>query len=527
MTIAQGKWIPPFDTGDDTPYSNHHRIDELTELTRTRFDIVVVGGGGAGAVAAIEAADRGASVLILEATTCMGGNTQISGGTIRLIDDPPMAVEHLVHLAQGATPRAVIEAFVSGMEEIEEWIVKHGGSLEVRSTPESESHDRVFPVSRPGSSFPNFPGGNALGRRALVPPRREGRKNGAALWDLLAENLERFSIPVVLGARVTHLCTDERRGVIGVEVATESGPIRVTAGHGVVLSCGGFAYDNELMTQYYGLPLPTVCLPERATGDGVRLAADAGADLWHMNAVACSVGYRLPGLDAGIQAKMPDYGFVLVDQLARRYVSETDLENHSAIFAMSAQDPVTGEYLRIPSFLIFDEQTRKSGTVAHLPHGANRHYQWSADNAAEIDRGWIRRADTLADLAVTLGLSGSALASCIDKFNDLATRGVADDFGRAPANVRAINQPPFYGAAVYPIIVNTQGGPRRDEYGRILRPDGTSIPGLFGAGELGSLWNRLYPGAGNLSECLVSGRRATMSALENARLSDQTLPRQD
>jgi succinate dehydrogenase/fumarate reductase flavoprotein subunit len=515
MTISEGRWIPPFETGDDMPYSNHHQIDDLTELARTHFDLVIVGGGGAGAVAAIEAADCGASVLILEATLCPGGNTQISGGTIRIIDDPRMAVEHLVHLAQGATPTAVIEAFVSGMEEIEDWIVQHGGSLEVRSAPVGKPHDRVFPVSRPGSSFPNFPGGDALGRRGLVPPRREGRKNGAALWDLLAENLERLEIAMVLGARVSHLCTDEHRGVVGVEVGTDGGPIRVTAERGVILACGGFAYDRELMTQYYGLPLPTVCLPERAIGDGVRLAADAGADLWHMNAVACSVGYRLPGLDAGIQAKMPDYGFVLVDQNARRYVSETDLENHSAVFPMTAQDPITGEYLRAPSFLIFDEQTRRSGTVAHLPHGANRHYPWSADNAVEIDRGWIQRAGTLAELAASLGLSAAALESCIDEFNDLATRGVADGFGRSPVNVRAIDQPPFYGVAVYPIIVNTQGGPRRDEHGRILRPNRTPIPGLYGAGELGSLWNRLYPGAGNLSECLVSGRIAAKSALES------------
>ena len=514
MTITEGRWIPPFDTGDEVMYANYRRISELAMLSQNTFDVVVVGGGGAGAVAAIEAADNDASVLILEATSCPGGNTQISGGTIRLIDDPQMAVEHLVHLAQEATPRPVIKSFVDGMIGIEKWIEAHGGSLQVRSNPSGESHKRVFPVSRPGSSFPNFPGGNALGRRALVPPRREGRENGAALWDLLAENLENLKIPVVLEARVTRLVSDQRRRVTGVEVTTENGPVLVQARLGVILACGGFAYDDELMTQYYGLPLPTVCLPERATGDGVRLAEDAGADLWHMNAVACSVGYRLPGLEAGIQAKMPDTGFVLIDQLARRDVSETDLENHSAIFAMTAQDPITGEYLRTPSFLIFDEKTRCAGTIAHLPHGANRHYPWSADNSAEVDRGLIHRADSLAELAGILNLEVSALESCVAEFNDLATRKTLDHFGRAPESLRAIDQPPFYGAPVYPIIVNTQGGPRRDEHGRILRPDGKHIPGLFGAGELGSLWNRLYPGAGNLSECLVSGRLATMTALK-------------
>lgn len=513
MTISHGAWIAPFETGDDAEYANHYQVDDLAGLARTPYDLVVVGGGGAGYVAAIEAADLGASVLVLEATDCPGGNTQISGGTIRLIDDPPMAVEHLVHLAQGATSRPVIQSFIDGMCEIEGWINAHGGALEVRANPSGESHRRVFPVSRPGSSFPNFPGGDALGQRALVLPRREGRNNGAALWDLLAEGCERQTIPVVLGARVIRLCLDGQRSVTGVEVATPQGTVRVNATRAVVLACGGFAYDNELMTQYYGLPLPTVCLPGRAIGDGVRLAEDAGADLWHMNAVACSVGYRIPGLDAGIQAKMPDVGFVLVDQLARRYVSETDLENHSAVFPMTAQDPITGEYLRTPSFLIFDEVTRKAGTIAHLPHGANRHYPWSPDNSREIERGWIQRADSIGELAIELGLEASALETCMEQFNNNVTVGSPDAFGRSASKCRAVEHPPFYGTRVYPIIVNTQGGPRRDDRGQILRPDGVPIPGLFGAGELGSLWNRLYPGAGNLSECIVSGNLAARSAL--------------
>lgn len=515
MTIAEGKWIPPFNTGDETRYLNYLKINDLAKLSKTHFDVIVVGGGGAGAVAAIEATDNGASVLVLEATSNPGGNTQISGGSIRLVDNPQMAIEHLVHLAQDATPRAVIETFIDGMKDVEHWIEAHGGSLEVREYPSLKSHPRVFPISRPGSSFSNFPGGDALGRRALVPPRREGRDDGAALWDLLAENLERLNIPVVLDARVTRLTSDTNRRVTGVEVATPGGPLCVTARHGVVLACGGFAYDNELKAQYYGVPLPTVCLPERSIGDGVRLAQDVGADLWHMNAAVCSVGYRLPALAAGIQASMPDTGFVLVDQLARRYVSETDLENHSAILAMTAQDPITGEYLRTPSFLVFDEKTRLSGPVAYLPHGANHHYPWSADNSAEIDRGWIHRADSLAELAGILGLDSSTLESCIAKFNVFAASDTPDDFGRNPSSTRPIIEPPYYGVPVYPIIVNTQGGPRRDERGRILRPDGTPIPGLFGAGELGSVWNRLYPGGMNLSECLVSGRFAAKSALES------------
>src|ERR1019366_1856469 len=102
----------------------------------------------------------------------------------------------------------------------------------------------------------------------------------------------------------------------------------------------------------------------------------------------------------------------------------------------------------------------------------------------------------------------------VSRFNDCADGGAADPFGREPRQMRAITTPPYYGAAIYPIIVNTQGGPRRNARGQILRPDGSPIAGLYGAGELGSVWSRLYPGAGNLCECIVSGRLAVRSALE-------------
>ena len=94
-----------------------------------------------------------------------------------------------------------------------------------------------------------------------------------------------------------------------------------------------------------------------------------------------------------------------------------------------------------------------------------------------------------------------------------ACRCGADTNLSLSSEIRAIDRPPYYAIATYPVLLNTQGGPRRDEYCRVLRPDGTPLPGLFSAGELGSIWNRLYPGTGNISECLVTGRIAADAAL--------------
>jgi succinate dehydrogenase/fumarate reductase flavoprotein subunit len=517
MSIVDSLWSSPADAEDERRRSNYQPIEELEALSRQEYDFVVVGGGGSGATAAIEAADRGASVLILEKTTIPGGSTLASGGTIRLVSDQAGTVEHFWQLSQGATPRDVVEAFVAGLAELPHWVQQHGGELVVREEREGGGgdHARVFPISRPGSSFPNFPSADSLAPRALLRSDLSTRKTGEALWDFLAANLAERRVPLVLGARVVRLLQDfPARRVVGVEVEVPGGLLSVRARQGVILCSGGYAFNDELMREHFGLPLPTVCPPGRATGDGVRLAQDVGADLWHMGATAASVGYRPSELLAGFQCKMPSYGFVMVDQVGHRYVAETSLENHSAVLTMLAQDPLTGEYLRTPSYVIFDETTRLSGTVAHLPHGANRRYPWSSDNSEEVRRGWIKRADSLDELAEQLGLPVDALHHTIDEFNGCASRGDADALGRTPELMHPIVAPPFYGAEVFPIIVNTQGGPRRDARGQILRADGLPIPGLYGAGELGSMWNRLYPGAGNICEALVSGRLAVQSALE-------------
>jgi succinate dehydrogenase/fumarate reductase flavoprotein subunit len=485
-------------------------IEELTAKNEPlEYDVVVVGGGGAGASAAVEATELGASVLVLEKADTPGGSTQESGGSLRMIVDRARSIEHYWHLTQGTTPKEVIEAFVDGVIDLPDWMETHDGGLAAYDTVE----DSIFPARRPGTAFPDVPHADALGRRSRVRPMIPGRQRGEALWDFLASILQRHQVPVAVRSRVTRLVEDDAtRRVVGVEVASTNGPVVVRARRGVVLSCGGYSYDPELMRQYLGVALPALSPPGRNAGDGIRLAQQVGADMWHMSAAAATVGYKFPEYGAGFWCQMPAYGFVMVDQNAERFVCETNIENHAAMLAMLAQDPLSGRYLRVPSYVIFDEETRTAGRLATLKTGENRKYPWSEDNTEEIERGWISCADTLEELANALGLPPRSVQRTVDAFNRCAESGVADSTGRQPDRMKPIAKPPFYGSRVWPTLVNTQGGPRRNARAAVLRPDGTEIPGLFGAGELGSIWNRLYPGAGNVSEAVVFGRLAGRSA---------------
>lgn len=97
------------------------------------------------------------------------------------------------------------------------------------------------------------------------------------------------------------------------------------------------------------------------------------------------------------------------------------------------------------------------------------------------------------------------------KYNRAAVEG-GDEFGRPQAEMVPLREPPFYGIPVWPALFNTQGGPRRGAAGEVIGTGGTPIPGLFSAGELGSIWGSLYPGAGNVTEAVVFGRIAGRSA---------------
>jgi succinate dehydrogenase/fumarate reductase flavoprotein subunit len=241
------------------------------------------------------------------------------------------------------------------------------------------------------------------------------------------------------------------------------------------------------------------------------MAQAAGADLWHMNCVAAGFGYLVPGHSSAFMACMSAYGFFLVDGSGHRYLDELSIEHHAAAQAMLVRDYRTGGLPRLPSYLIFDERTRLAGRISSDEAGANREVSWADDNSDAIERGWIKRAGSIGALAAELGLPASELESTAREYIAAAASG-KDAFGRAAEGMAPVSEPPFYGIAVWPALFNTQGGPRRNQAAQVLDTEGRPISRLFSAGELGSIWAALYPGAGNVTEAVVFGRIAGRNA---------------
>ena len=174
-------------------------------------------------------------------------------------------------------------------------------------------------------------------------------------------------------------------------------------------------------------------------------------------------------------------------------------------------------------YLIFDETVRQAGGVCgraagfafgwDVIHGDC--YQWSADNSREIEKGWIQRAASVESLERQIGLPSDSLVNTVRKYNAACREGHDAEWDRNPSTLAPLMTPPYYAMALVPASLNTQGGPVRNECAEVIGTDGKPIPGLYSAGELGSIYAYRYQAGANLGECFAFGRIAGRNAARN------------
>ncbi|MBI4332005.1 MAG: FAD-binding protein [Chloroflexi bacterium] len=469
-------------------------------------DVVVVGYGGAGATAAITASNCGAQVTVLEKMPSGGGNTRVSGGG--LFKTTSMEWRRYVEaLCFGATGTDVIEEFVRNAMENKDWIKEIGGEVE------PTLHLQVsYPGPAPKASFPQLPGWESMEKFGVKGPDTEPNK-AERLWKLLSGNVERRAIRVMMSTPARRLITNEKDEVIGVAAEKDGRDLFVKARRAVILTCGGFEFNDDLKRDF----LP--CKPFFAfgnpgnTGDGVRMAQKIGAGLWHMTATSAQLGFKAPEYESAFIIRLFTERFIYVNRDARRFADEAKIEVHSIAWLTSIFDGQRFRYLNIPAYAIFDETARRKAPLSPGNIGFNQNlYKWSSDNSAEIGKGWISKGKTIAELARKISVDEAALEKTVADYNDGCKNGRDGEFGRSRETLTAIDAPPYYAIELWPCLINTQGGPTRDKDGRVLDAEGSPIPRLYSAGELGSIWGFAYQGSGNNGESLIFGRIAGRNA---------------
>jgi succinate dehydrogenase/fumarate reductase flavoprotein subunit len=491
------------------------------------YDVIVVGYGFAGGAAAIEAADQGASVLLIEKMPDPGGISICAGGGVRLAKDADEAFAYLNATNGGRTDEAVLRTFADSVANLEGYLRDLA----------AVSNANVVVRDRPGN-YP-FPGVDTWGFFEVesIPdfdpkveyPHVRGRLGGPLVFKVVDDNVKKRAIDVRLNCPATRLIKSPDGIVSGVAINDDGVPRNIKACRGVVLASGGFEADPSMQSQYWQMAPVTSAVSLGNTGDGIRMAQELGADLWHMWHFHGSYGFRHtdPKFTTSLRMKrLPDWtpgrelpdvkmAWIVVDQDGKRYMNEyPPYGQDTGHRDMDIFDTSTQSFPRIPSFVIVDEEGRKMYPLGQAVFNDrnNPGYEWSGDNLQEVENGILTKADTLAELAEIVGVEERIIEATLGRWNGFCASGADGDFDRPPGTMMQIKEPPYYVGKVWPVVSNTQGGPRHDSNQSIVNPYNEPIPRLYEAGELGSIWGYLYLVGGNLAECFISGRIAGREA---------------
>jgi len=401
-----------------------------------KADVVVVGGGGAGLAAAIEAADKGASVIVLEKQAFLGGNTAICGGLV-----PGVGTE--LQKAQG------IE---DSPEKYAEDILKangYTGDPELIRVATEASADFVPWFESLGAEFLKvvpFPG-NSVDRL-----HQEKSLSGAGLVQVLKEAAEARNVKIMLETPATALIKDANGAISGVKARTKDGKEITIQTKAVILATGGFAGNKEMLAEYIPAMVDSGLLGNPGNvGDGIKMGMEVGADVRFMDAYLPHAAVN-PEKTLLITWEAIMRGGILVNGEGERFVNEA-LGYAKCAPEVAAQDKV---------YIVFDDNVK-----ALVEKMAS--YESVTVEAANAD-----------ELAEKLGLDKDTFAATIAEYNDAVAAG-SDKFGRT------VFEKPFEGKLsaieVKSYLLFTTGGLRIDASARVLDKDGNPIPGLYAAGE--------------------------------------------
>jgi succinate dehydrogenase/fumarate reductase flavoprotein subunit len=335
--------------------------------------------------------------------------------------------------------------------------------------------------------------------------------NGNALAGRLAKSAFDLNIPLWLSSPVRELIV-ENGTVRGAIVERDGKPVRVTARRGVVLACGGFPHDAiRRKAMFPHAPTGAEHFspgPTGNTGDGLRLAETAGGRVEDsLPNAAAWVPVSVTTRKDGSKGVMPHFidrakpGVIAVTRDGKRFANEGNSYHDFVQEMMKAAKP--GE--EIAAFLLCDHRALRKyglGCVPPFPMPLGHH----------LETGYLKRGETLAELAANAGIDAGGLEATIAKFNETAASGQDPAFGKGSRAynryqgdalhgpnpcIAPIKDGPFYAIKMVIGDLGTYAGIRTDENARALDGNGQPIAGLYAAGnDMASIMGGNYPGAG-------------------------------
>lgn len=453
------------------------------------YDVIVIGFGAAGAATAITAAGNNANVLIVEKAPKMlaGGNSRVCGQRIATVakDKREDAIACIKAMRGNFTTLTddMIEVYVDELMNNESWM------LDVVGVGEFKTIGTV--------DFPNLPGAGSIVNKCAF---------NTAGWDAkayhaLKAKVESMSnIDVWYQAPALELIQDPATKVIhGVKVKVDGSEVLVRAKNGVVMCLGGHEANAEMHQNYFmQTKLNTVGNAVYNTGDGVKMASVVGAQMWHMANLVTDFDFVYPDTNIVCFGTIPMFaktGIVMVDGNGRRFRDDATKSAHGKLhFADTEIQAIIPNRM----FAFFNKEMMDSVDRIHP--------KFSLHNEEELASGWIMQGNTVEELAEKMGVPASGLAQTIEEVETALVDGEDVKFGRDVTTMKSLKNGPYYAVEMFPGIVNTMGGAKRNKNGEIVDYDNNPIPHLYGAGEFGDIWAKEYQGSCNFGGGLVFGR---------------------
>jgi succinate dehydrogenase/fumarate reductase flavoprotein subunit len=316
--------------------------------------------------------------------------------------------------------------------------------------------------------------------------------------------LER-GVEMLLETPARDVVTNDGGDVIGLVAERGGAPFRIGARKGVVLACGGFEWNPELVKGHIGYRVHPLSPPNNV-GDGLVMAMEAGAQLANMTSYwgtpvmfdpeITRDGALVPQFEWGRGAPSS----IVVNRKGKRFANEA-LPYNDFPKAFGVFDPGAIEFPNAgPGFLVFDRTVRDSQRILSMFPG-------------QPDPDWVVKADTIKDLATKIGIDPDALDETVTRYNANAEKREDPDFRRhevglmSPGAVAPITEPPFYAVEIHPGALGTNGGPQIDRNGQVRRLGGGVVGGLYAAGNTAAnVFGWAYPsGGGTIANGMVFG----------------------
>jgi fumarate reductase flavoprotein subunit len=440
------------------------------------YDIVIVGAGGAGMTAAIEAKEKGMNPVIFEKMPTAGGNTLKASGGMNasntkiekeegVQDSNDLFYEDTLKGGKGTNDKALLRYFVDHSADAIDWLDSIGIELNNLTISGGMSAKRMH---RPA----------------------DGSAVGGYLVDGLERNIKERNIPIFVNSDVTAI--NEKDGVVnGVNVTIDQAEKKTISAKAVIVTTGGFGANKEMIAKYRPDLKDYVTTNQKgSTGDGIQMIEKLGGATVDLDkiqvhpTVVQSTGYLITEAVRG-------EGAILVNKNAKRFVNE--LETRDNVSAAELKQP--GSY----AYVVFDQTVRDSVKAINT-------YK---------EKGYVIEADSYKALAKKMGVSEDTFEKTMNTWNEDVKNKKDSQFGRTTAMEHDLSKGPFYAIKVAPGIHHTMGGVKINTETQVLKKDGSAIPALYAAGEVtGGLHGSNRIGGNAVADVVIFGRQAGTQAAE-------------